>query len=266
MSRSRIVTHINVDLDAITCVVMASMKRKEDPEVIFLPSGAPPEALEGLGEVRVLDHPLGEKGGLEKDGRRRAAVLSMPEISQADPNLLVEVDEQDSTGKVERPRFSLARILAGVRAYHSARGARGQDLDYKVLISMRPVIEGLCILYQEEREARKIAAEVTKAQIGPWTFAILEGETSPQVGIALNEMGVVGAVYSQGYNLGVTRYPGREEPDLRLLEPHLPGWFVHSAGFLACWGSRKSPAQGPPPEGTPQNAEELISLMREVIE
>jgi len=42
-----------------------------------------------------------------------------------------------------------------------------------------------------------------------------------------------GAIYVTGFNLGVTRYLGRTTPGLRKLQPRLPGWFVHTAGFLA---------------------------------
>ena len=68
-------------------------------------------------------------------------------------------------------------------------------------------------------------------------------------------------VFRDGPNLGVTRYPGRVNPDLCRLAPALPGWFIHPAGVLACWGSRKSPSAGSPPGGGPDDVESLLALL-----
>ena len=219
------------------------------------------------GTERILDHPLGEKGRLEADGTRHSATMSMPEAKSAHPDLLAEVEEQDSTGKVENPRFSLASILAAIRTDASNRGFRGTELDREVVRAMGAIIRGLNLLHATRKEAHDVIAEARIEEVGGARFAILpQGEVSPQVGIVLNEeYDVSGAIFRSGYNLGVARYPGRDTPDLRKLAQHLPGWFVHTAGFLACWGSRKSPATEAPPVETPQIQEELLALLKEVF-
>jgi hypothetical protein len=267
-----VIVHPNPDLDAVTCIALSGA-RPED--VHFLPAGITeiPSACPCCGKKlserdRILDHPLGEKGRLDADGTRHAAACSMSESQTADPLLLKEVDEQDSTGKIVHPRFSLASVLAAVRSEASERGLRGANLDREVVRTMSRIITGLNILNAKRQEAdNTINGGVRIVEIGSFKFAILpEGETSPQMGIVLNEKyGVTGHIYAQQNNVGVTRYPGHDKPDLLKLKRHLSGWFIHTAGFLACWGSRKSPATVMPPEGTPQNQEELLALMREVF-
>jgi hypothetical protein len=272
MNKPVVIVHPRPDLDACVCITLAGAAPQD---VHFLPAGATevPEVCPCCGKrltgaERILDHPLGEKGRLDADGTRHSAAISMPESQKADPDLLAEVEEQDSTGLVRQPRFSLARILAAVRAEASERGLRGEQLDREVISVMSRIIRGLNLLHQAKESAREHITRARIVKIGGFKLALLPpGETPPQVGIILNEeFDVSGAIYQTGFNLGVTRYPGRDEPDLRKLQPHLPGWFVHTAGFLACWGNRKSPATSQSPEGTPQTREELLSLVRRVFE
>lgn len=266
-----VIIHPHPDLDAVTCCALAGVAPEE---VHFLPAGATsiPEVCPCCGtrletEVRVLDHPLGEKGRLDPDGTRHAAVIAMPEAGGADPELLAEVEEQDSTGRVQRPRFSLARILTAVRVDVAARGLRDLALDREVVAIMSTITRGFNRLHAARREAQSQLAAARIEMIGDLRIAILpDGPMQPATGVVLNEeRDVCAAIYRTDHNLGVNRYPGRTAPNLRLLEPHLPGWFVHSAGFLACWGSLKSPATTAPPAGTPQDQEELLALLRKVF-
>jgi len=271
--RMGIIIHPNPDLDACVCAALSGVSAEE---VHFLPAGEVKLPVicsccnrKLTGQERILDHPLGEKGRLDTDGTRHAAACSMSEAQMADPLLLDEVDEQDSTGTVLNPRFSLASILAAVRTEASERGLRGTNLDREVVRVMSRIITGLNILNAKRQEADiTINGGVRIVEIGSFKFAILpEGNTSPQMGIVLNQKyGVTGHIYAQQNNVGVTRYPGRNEPDLTKLKSFIPGWFIHTAGFLACWGSRKSPTKSLPPKGTPQNQEDLLALMREVFE
>jgi hypothetical protein len=191
----------------------------------------------------------------------------MPEATRADPDLLAEVEEQDSTGLIKQPRISLSRILAAVRTEASNRGIRDVELDREVVSTMSRIIRGLNLLHAARESARANIARSRIEEVGGYKFAILPpGETLPHVGEILNkEYDVSGAIYQAGFNLGVTRYPGRTTPDLRKLQPHLPGWFVHTAGFLVCWGNRKSEAASPSPSSTPQTQNELLALMRKVL-
>jgi len=286
-----VVVHPNVDLDAIACIVARGIGIR----VHYIPAGAKelpavcPCHKESLSPAaHVLDHALGEKGRLDADGTRHAAALSMPETCTWDPRLLAEIDEHDSTGKVDQPRFSLSYILMAVKAYiaHLHELARpGEEvptmsIDEGALMAMRPIIEGLNIIHRRLIEARSRAAKIPVVAVGNFRVAIPEAGDPPfQVAEVLNkEYGCTLQIYHDGNNLGVFRYPGHTEPDLRRLAKALgvpqdcigknetqdkkPVWFIHTAGFLACWGSKKSPAISPPPQGTPQSVEEVIEIVR----
>lgn len=274
------IIHPHADLDACACV-WASLAI----DVHFLPAHlrAMPEICPCCGEdftkrgtPRILDHPLGEKGRLEADGQRRAALLSMPEADGIEPRLLAEIDEQDSTGTVQAPRFSLGELLAGLRQEGIERGLSGKALDLDLLETMRRVFQGIQLRHESRQEADAwIEEHVQIHEIGAWRFASCALDLPPTVGEVLNDAGVSGSIYggeearkagAKDWNIGVFRFPGRETPDLRSLSPRLPGYFIHSAGFLAAWGSRKAPQQSPPPEGEgPRSQAGLIAIMREVL-
>jgi hypothetical protein len=254
----RYVTHPYLDLDAVASLAVLGAA---PADVAFVPAAA---AFPADPDVRVVDHPAGEKGRLDDDGNRHAALLSLPEAADLDgSDLLAEVDEQDATG-TSTPRHSLARILGGVRAIlRDEEGLTGSDLDRAIYAALRPVIRGLARQVRDRRAAEREADSVRTVTIGPYRFAVDDGGGfGPMTGIVLAERGVTGLVFRDGPNLGVTRYPGLVKPDLRRPAPALPGWFIHPAGFLACWGSRKSPAPGPPPVGTPQDVEALLTMLR----
>lgn len=159
----------------------------------------------------------------------------MPEANQADPDLLAEVEEQDSTGLVRSPRFSLARILAAVRTEASERGLRDVELDREVVSAMSRVIRGLNLLHGAQESARSYISNSRIEKVGGHKFAVLPpGETPPQVGVILNEEhDVSGAIYQTGFNLGVSRYPGRTVPDLRKL-PAAPAGMVCPYRRVSC--------------------------------
>ncbi len=256
-----VVVHPYVDLDACACVALAGV----DPqEVGFLPASAT-RLPEGLARARVLDHELGLKGRRDPDGTVHAAALSMPEAADVlESDLLAEIDEQDRSGRVERPRFSLGTILAGLRQEFQAGGLADEALDRAILRVMVPVLRGLLRLERQRCQSAKRDL-LTLVEVGPWRFAVHDATGSSPLPQASSPAECVGIVYHEGYNLGVSRYPGQKEPDLHRLAPYLPGWFSHPGGFLTCWGSHKAPATSPPPAGTPQTIEELVTLMRNVL-
>jgi hypothetical protein len=273
-----VVVHPNVDIDAIACIVATGIGTR----VHFVPAGAkelpktcPCHNEPMTGAERILDHSLGEKGRLEPDGTRHAAAIAMPETDRWDPALLAEIDEQDSTGQVLHPRFALSKILMGVKAYvaslwelaHPGEEVPTRFIDENSIMAMRPIIVGLNIIHDRLVDARARACSIPLVNIGKFKVALPSAGDPPfQVAEVLNkEHGVTMQVYQDKFNLGVFRYPGHSDPDLRKLTERLPGWFIHTAGFLACWGSKKSPATEPPPMGTPQNADELVALLKSVI-
>jgi hypothetical protein len=282
MLSRQFVVHPNVDLDAVVSLAILGASPEE---IHFVPAGAKklPDALSG---ARVVDHPLGEKGRLDANKVRHAAACSLPEAAGWNPALLAEVDEQDSTGLVKEPRFSLAAILAAIKATVKAESlnATFEAMDREVYRLMRPIIAGLNIVHRQMEEARPVAKTAVIEDIGGFKVAVLHGnagdaESTPALGMVLNaEYGVSVQVYADGHNIGVFRYPGRNTPDLTKLAPALgipaesigknqlpdgrPCWFVIPSGFLACWGSKKSPVTSPSPEGTPRTVEGLLELLR----
>ncbi len=255
------VVHPHVDLDACACVALTNTH----PEAIaFLPANAT-QLPDNWRDARVLDHALGVKGACDADGRLHAAVLALPEAADLrDGDLLAEIDEQDAWGQVARPRFSLGAVLAALRQDFLSQGMDGECLDRRILETMTPILRALANV-ERRRNAVVTKPPCPVIQVGPWAFLMRdEARTDEEAGPgAAREC--AGAVYRDGYSLGVVRYPGRDQPDLRGLAPHLRGWFVHSAGFLACWGSRKAPAAGPPPAGTPQDLPALAALLQSVL-
>jgi len=258
----KVVVHPNVDLDAVACIAMLG----GDVEVAFVPAGAT-QLPENLAGARVLDHPLGEKGRLDEDGTRHSALASMPESKTADPRLVAEIDEQDSTGLVRNPRFSLGEIMLAIKTYLSGSGLDSEAFDRAVIAAMAPIIWGINARWARKQAALEVARSINIVQVADFKVATPpSGEQPVDLGLVLNEsFGCSLQIYVEGNNIGVFRYPGRNAPDLRRLSGLLPGWFIHSAGFLAAWGSKKSPSKIPPPQGTPQNSTELLDVLRKVF-
>lgn len=270
-----VIVHPHVDADA---VVSATLAGAHPRDVHFVPAGytAVPErcpccGVAFTGEERILDHPLGMKGELDADGTVHSAVASMPEAAALDPRLLEEVEQGDSTGIRGAPRFHFGDILAAVRVDAKMRGFFGHDQDREVLAVVGRIVRGLTRLHQGNLDADKVALECRVEGVDSFRVALIpERRSYAALSNVLREKhGVLVQIYADGFNLGVHRIPdpenpGNQTPDLRRLEPHLPGWFVHSAGFLASWGTKKSPKRERPPAGTPQTPDELLALMRTV--
>lgn len=251
--KKRYITHVSPDIDSVCVCLFGDIERLERASY---------EQKEGehCYDIGTDDSTKGEFDGK----KRHSALKTFAEREGIDlrPDLLAEVEEQETTGKVEAPRFSLSAILAAVKKFY-----KGDDL--AVYEWAKSLILGL----QEQHEERAdIEAEVARIEINDTyfletgeKFGVSRGEHGPGLGVALNELGYSFVIYTQGYNLGISRYPGRETPDLSKLKPYLKGWFFHPANFLAAWGSWKNPETRPTPVGTPQTAEEVKKLMMEVF-
>ena len=139
--------------------------------------------------------------------------------------------------------FSLARVLAAVRAEARERGLRDAALDREVVAGMGRVVRGLNLLYAERATAREYAARARIERVGDWRVALLPpGEESAPAGIVLNEEYDVSAeIYRDGTTWARGATPAGARRICADSRRHIPGWFVHSAGFLACWGNRASP-------------------------
>jgi len=270
-----IILHCNPDLDACACAALLGVRPEE---VHFIPADLKilPEKCPCCGEKIpsnpiILDHRLGLKGKAGHNGETHAAVNSLPEAILSDPTLIQEIDEQDKTGR-SSPNFNLSQILEAVRADLKNNGMYNADGSYKldraIVAAMGRVIRGLNLIYKQKQVARKAAQGIRFEKVDGYSFAIVPKDQGRNqlYTILRDEYGANGLIYCDGYNLGVHRFPGEVEPDFRLLKDKLPGWFIHSSGFLAAWGTNKAPKHTFPPAGTPQNLDELLTLMREVFE
>lgn len=153
--REMIVLHEDVDLDACLCAAA------HPGEVIrLLPADAESLPPHMAGAI-VLDHPLGLKGRVDEQGRVHAVALEVCPAGEWDPDLLAEVDEQTSTGRVVTPRFSLADIMAGLRAEDIVQGWHmSGNLDACVVATMVEILRGLNHVYRirlaaQGREVKK---------------------------------------------------------------------------------------------------------------
>jgi len=267
-----VVVHPRTDLDSVTCVALSGAGPDEThfvpADVQHVPNICPCCNKRLPPDTRVLDHPAGDKGRLDADGKRHAACASMPEAAYADPRIIAEAEDSD-LGRAVVPRFTLREVMAAIRREATMNGMEDdREIDLHVTGAMVRIIRGLNANHQSDKRTARQAAEIRVEQVAGFKVAILpRGPVSSALGVVLNERrGVALAIYHDGNTLGVTRYPGHESPDLHRLERHLPAWFVHTAGFLACWGSRKAPKDAPPPRGTPQTQKELFALLRRVFE
>ena len=177
-----------------------------------------------------------------------------------------EVVAADTADVNFKPKFTLSRLFAAMRTSLRSEGHSPSTVDAMLLKTWAMVVKGIALQNKDRQNAEENCGDVVTVPIGPYTFAMPQDALSPQMGQVLNGMGVTGSIYRDGrFGLGVFRFPGRQEPDLSLLVGKLKGWFVHPAGFLLCWGSRKAPATQPPPKGTPQTVQELIEFLRTVL-
>lgn len=260
-----LVTHPHIDMDAASSMCAAMLKRNLTPAQVgrvYLGANIPqlPDLSEVADEVLVLDHPLGLKGV-------KSCLDEMKESRDYfSDEFIAEVNEQDSSGK-STPRHPLSRIFGAIR-YSLRETLEGGDVDEALLSIWYHVCRGLSMQERQKREALKTLDMIPIETTGPYRWACSEGPMPPQTGELLNNLrNVTGFVYfEKGSGLGVFRFPGQNQPDLNLLHEHLPGWFIHPTGFLACWGSRKAPAVGLPPTGTPQNQAQLLALLHQVFD
>lgn len=232
----KVTTHVHFDLDAVASAWAAGAR--DFREIIQIPAGAktlPPESKDTL----VLDHSLGDKGDEETCAFKALCIKSGLQF-EIPEDLINEINEQDTKGRVERPAFGLGMVFAAFRK-------SGMD-DGKLFETFVALFDGIREMYLARREAEDIVSNrVPLITASGHKFLLLEGGGNPMVGIVANEEGFCGSLFADGNNLGVTRYPGHDSPDLRELKGKIEeeGWFFHPAGFLAARGSRKSPATSP---------------------
>lgn len=259
-----ILTHMNPDLDAMASAWLARRIRGNREDVRFVPtSWSGPVAPGDL----AVDIPCGLKGRLDPTtGRVSSAFTLLLERPEADPfrqplaSLAELVEAQDTTGRG-------IETLAGhdlpepVRAHclpaliEAARHALGED-DARLFEWACRLFDGFLLLHdRRQEEARRAGAA---RWFGP--VALVDGDAAPE----LFRRGARTVIYADGWNLGAIRARDETIHLGSILEPWLlargqaDGWFFHTAGFLACHGSRKAPATKPP-STTPEDVARRLS-------
>lgn len=272
----RIVVHAGLDLDA---AISAAYLGARPEDLYFLPPRAkalPP----GLQDAVILDHPMAaeSRGDRDESGRVGSSFLAL--IQQRDKRLantrlVRDVDAHDRSGMIPHPGITLGDMFNSMKAAvaDAHPDLRGESFDRKVYETSLPLLKGLLIRAHHELEAILDAERIPTVKVGRYTFAVMDERFGDPTVIndmirrALVDMGICGTIFfhpSRG-TFGVSRFPGCEDPDLRVLGPHLPGWFIHKDGFLAAWGTAKMPQMQRPPYGTPQGVSDLTALLQAVL-
>lgn len=229
MKIERIITHVNVDIDAVvgTCVELINHDLVPSENTVgFVPaSTASVEENELAVDIQARKH----GNAPSYVGWQCADLLPW--------NVVEEVNQQDFYGGTDS-LVSLASIVNALRADGLS--------DLEIIQAFMPIIRGFMKMVIQKNEAVKILATLEVVQIQGYEFVITSNNNNRFVGKVAQKAGFTGSIFQSDTGWGITRYPGQNKPDLSGL--HLPGWFAHPAGFLFCWGSRKSPKTIPPPQ------------------
>lgn len=229
MKIEKIITHVNVDIDAVigACVELINHDLiPNEGTVGFVPaSTASVEENELAVDIQVRKH------------GNAPSYVGWQCVDLLPWRVVEEVNQQDSYGSTDS-LVSLASIINAMRA-------DGMN-DLEIVQAFMPIVRGFIKMKSQKEEAKQIFEELERVQIGKFEFVITNNNDNHFVGKVAQREGLTGSIFKSDTGWGITRYPGQDQPDLGKL--YLPGWFAHPAGFLFCWGSRKSPKTVPPPQ------------------
>lgn len=255
--RRRAITHRIPDLDAIASIAASGV---EPSDVLLLPMGATEIPQEWMDAV-VLDHPLAN-AKVRHGSQFRSTLGSLPESAHWDPRVVAAVERSVGAAGVE-PQFSLQEICDAIRTALVLDGYSTRPLDVEALRVGGLVMRGLNENRRQLRDTLDVIDGMSTIRLSGFRLAVLpEGRKLYQVAKMLTDRGVACSAYSFNGSLGIQRHEGLHSPDLKRLEPALPGWSVRQ--YIACWGSGLSSAPRPP-AGTPQNQAELVELVCETF-
>jgi hypothetical protein len=240
IERKRVMTHVNVDLDAIfsvCCYILTQTSDKAEQErmigtIQFVSAGSPSD-------------PLAVQIDMGQNKHRSGCFL----VSNFQGMLPVEVEQEidvwDTTAKSQSV-LPLQMLLMGLKE------DRFPDVD--LIVYFLPMVRGL-VRYEQNRKQAKIDFQKQRVlTINKHKFLILQNkDVSPALQEYANASeGVCGNIFwkdldSNNIQIGISRYP-YHETDFNLSHLQLDGWFTHPDGFLFSWGSRKSPKKSLPPQ------------------
>lgn len=244
-----IITHRNVDLDACTSVALVSLSSPADFEAVaFVGADAKKEDLpEG---AVCVDIEAGIKGIIDADGTRHSAAYALGSKERLGEAWAADIDEQDSKGRILAPRVGIGQVFSALREGLKLQGVQGDALDPKLVEVWEVIIRGAASLHQKSQiDTTEGLPRLTLPGGHTYIVAASGGLIANE---DLQKHGFTGKIYKEGFNMGMANSPLAVNPP-KLHEvfqgPHaLPGWFLHSGGFLASWGSFKAPKTEPCPE------------------
>lgn len=228
-ARKVVVTHYNVDLDAVIGTCVELIKRGLYASNVAFVSSA---------TVQVEDWQVAVDIRARKHGNAASFVGAY--CSDVLPkNLVKEVNIQDSGGEVPS-LISLTMVIGALKA-------AGRS-DRKIVRFFLPIVRGMMIIHEREKSADTLFRRSEKIVMGDYKFLLMDmsEKFNPFVKRIAMRNGICGAIYRSKSGWGITRYPGFKRPNLRKLS--LDGWFTHPSGFLFCWGSRKAIKKEDPPQ------------------
>jgi len=252
-----IITHFNVDLDAVAAVwAYCRFHQPQDiPAADVQFRSAALKAADVPQGAVVLDidaEGVGVKGKkCPETGRVSSAFAELMQAAPVEVRddlqwLVKYVDEQDSTGTVAHEGDHQA---SGLQSTFRAIGTSVQT-DRALIDQMALIFDGHLEMAAARRRAIAEADEAFVSESGR-VAVVVDSKEFATNGV-LFDRGVEFVVFQDGNNLGVVR--SRESKlhlgtffaeRLTVPEEEAAEWFAHSAGFLFCRGSRKAPAATP---------------------
>lgn len=251
MSIHTIVTHRKVDLDSVISVCAHLIRHNinmYEANILFSPDPIPEGAT--LIDIGPDKHPDG------------FSYCSSHFNDFLPPFLVSEVARVDAGEKSS----ILSAMIGALRRVNCP--------DLMIIRAFYPFVYGWSMMVEDERKADQIFDSIEKVEIANYRFIKYSGNKPvPGLSHLASRRGFVGSIYENGNNIGITRFPTFNKPDLRPIFKFVSSkkvtcrgrcfnhWFSHPNGFLLCWGSSKSPALVPPPI----TVDELIEIARDIL-
>ena len=214
-----IYTHTHVDLDAVMSVCAYCILHKiplDSENITFVPAS---EANIPPGSI-IID--------LQQD--KHVGPSHCDQYAEYFPReIMWEINQVDS-GHVGHSILQLS-ITALRKAGKS---------DLQIIQTFEPIVYGFFQIRMDYDVAESQFEKIPIVDINGYKFLRLENmRTVGALGGIASRQGIVGTIYLENYNMGITRYNPFKLPDLSQL-PYLEGWFKHNKGFLFAYGTRKS--------------------------
>lgn len=253
-------THYSVDLDAACSIWAARTFLDRTDPIQFVPANWNGDELSEFDLA--LDIEAGLKGEKLPDGRILSCFSSLvaanatEEDQEALVDLLRFVDLQDSSGdpyanlgegSTLSPEDHKMLKSCGLNSVLMALKRIYDRDDEAIVNAFGDILDGL---YESSLSLVRAQTEAANAIVVDSVVAICDNNREFSTnGVVFETTGVKAIVYIDGYNLGVVRsgsFTGTIFGDnAKALVGDEDGWFIHSAGFLAARGSRKSEATSP---------------------